>query len=390
MSSLYQSVKVPQLSCSTSTTSDALQQCYYVCIQRALKFTIVTFYVNLRRTKIKNNRKGTSINFSLKMSVVLEMKTNVSLFAAKTVTAEGYSLALPSSGLVETIDNFDRPGDAFAAGIYAGTGTFAEGPQNKPGKRIPKAGVYNDAGVGYARAEWSVFDAEAKGPNAGVGAGVSATGAKAMARAELASASAAAGPVKGTVGLAVDTGASISPTQIEAKSINLSLKMSDKAVKAEGESIAIPSARLEGMIDTFDRPGDAFAAGTYAGAGTIAEGLENKPGKRIPKAGVYAGAGVGYARAEWSVFDAEAKGPNAGVGAGVSAASLSAKAMAKAELASASAAAGPVKATLGLAVDTGASISPTQIEAKVVGTGVSFGRRMGISLFGSGFEFELW
>ncbi|TKS76549.1 hypothetical protein D9C73_010638 [Collichthys lucidus] len=166
--------------------------------------------------------------------------------------------------------------------------------------------------------------------------------------------------------------------------------MSAKAVKAEGKSIALPSSELEGMIVTIDRPGDAFAAGTYAGAGTFEEGFGDKPGKCIPKAGVYAVAGVGYARAEWSVFDAEAKGPNAGVGAGVSAASLSAKAMAKAELASASAAAGPVKATLGLAVDTGVTISPTQIEAKVLGTGVSFGRRMGISLFGSGFEFELW
>ncbi|KAE8292740.1 hypothetical protein D5F01_LYC07832 [Larimichthys crocea] len=248
------------------------------------------------------------------------------------------------------IATFDRPGDAFAAGIY-GTGKLKD-----------TLGEYAAAGVGYARAEWKVFDAEAKGPNASAGFGVSESdrSAKAMVKAELASASAAAGPVK------------------------------DKAVKAEGESIALPSARLEGMIDTFDRPGDAFAAGTYAGTGTIAEGLENKPGKRIPKAGAYAGAGVGYARAEWSVFDAEAKGPNAGVGAGVSAASLSAQAMAKAELASASAAAGPVKATLGLALDTGASISPTQIEAKVAGTGISFGRRMGISLFGSGIEFDLW
>ncbi|KAE8292741.1 hypothetical protein D5F01_LYC07833 [Larimichthys crocea] len=321
------------------------------------------------------------------------MKTNVSLFAAKAVKAEGQSIALPSARLEGMIDTFDRPGDAFAAGTYAGTGTIAEGLDNKPGKRIPKAGVYACAGLGYTRAEWSVFGAEAKGPNAGVGAGVSAASlsAQAMAKAELASASAAAGPVKATLGLAVDTGASISPTHIEAKVLGTGVSFGRrmaKAVKAEGESVALPSSGLVDTIDNIDRPGDAFAAGTYAGTGTFAEAFENKPGKRIPKAGAYAGAGVGYTRAEWSVFDAEAKGPNAGAGAGVTA--IGAQAMAKAELASASASAGPVKATLGLALDTGASISPTQIEAKVAGTGVSFGRRTGISLLGSGIEFNLW
>ncbi|KAF3697361.1 hypothetical protein EXN66_Car013041 [Channa argus] len=63
------------------------------------------------------------------------------------------------------------------------------------------------------------------------------------------------------------------------------------------------------MIDTFDRTGKAYTAGTYAGAGTFADGFEDKPGKRIPKAGLYASAGVGLARAEWRFFDAEAKGP---------------------------------------------------------------------------------
>ncbi|KAG8003010.1 hypothetical protein GBF38_015660 [Nibea albiflora] len=144
------------------------------------------------------------------------------------------------------------------------------------------------------------------------------------------------------------------------------------------------------MIDTIDRPGNAFAAGTYADAGTFAGGFEDKPGKRIPKAGVYAGAGVGLARAEYSVFEAEAKGPNASAGAGVSASSLTAKAMAKAELASASASAGPVKATVGLALDTGISVSPTHVEAKVLGTGFSIGQKISVSLFGSGFEFNLW
>ncbi|CAK6984816.1 hypothetical protein D9C73_010649 [Scomber scombrus] len=143
------------------------------------------------------------------------------------------------------------------------------------------------------------------------------------------------------------------------------------------------------MIDTFDRPGNAFTAGTYAGAGMFAEGLKNKHGKRIPKAGLYAGAGVGHARVEWSICDAEAKGPNAGA---IVSASLAtgAKAMAKAEIASASASAGPVKATVGLSADTGVGIGLTGVEAKLFGTGFSFGRKMSISLFGTGFEFNFW
>merc|ERR1711917_7772 len=144
------------------------------------------------------------------------------------------------------------------------------------------------------------------------------------------------------------------------------------------------------MIDTIDRPGDAFVVGAYADAGSYAHGLEDKPGRRLPKAGLGAGAGVGHARAEWSVFDAEAKGPNASAGLEASTAYLGAKAFAKAEVASASATAGPVKATVGLAADTGVGISPTGVEAKVLGTGFSFGRKMGISVFGTGVEFNLW
>lgn len=153
-------------------------------------------------------------------------------------------------------------------------------------------------------------------------------------------------------------------------------------------SVGLPGA-VE-MIDTFDRPGNAFATGTYAGAGTFAAGFEDKPGKRLPKAGAYAAAGVGYARAEWSVFDAEAKGPNASAGVGASAASLSARAFANAEVASASASAGPVKAKVGLAVDTGVGISPTGIEAKLLGTGVSIGRKTSFSVLGNEIEFNLW
>ncbi|MED6293976.1 hypothetical protein CHARACLAT_016107 [Characodon lateralis] len=157
-----------------------------------------------------------------------------------------------------------------------------------------------------------------------------------------------------------------------------------------GAELSLGSSGVVEMIDTFDRPGEASAASTFANAGTFANGLEDKPGKRIPKAGAYAEAGVGKAQAEWSVFDAEARGPNVSTAAVVSAGTLNARAFAKAELASASASAGPVKAKVGLAVDTGVEIGLTGVEAKVLGTGFSFGRKMGVSLFGTGFEINLW
>ncbi|KAI4824423.1 hypothetical protein KUCAC02_012935 [Chaenocephalus aceratus] len=144
------------------------------------------------------------------------------------------------------------------------------------------------------------------------------------------------------------------------------------------------------MIDTFDRPGEAFAEGPYADTDTYAVGLEDKPGKRIPKAGATASAGVGRARAEWSVFEAEAKGPNASAGAVASAGTLSAEAFARAGLGSASASAGPLTAKVGLSVDTGVSVGAGSVEAKVLGCGFSVGRKIGFSLFGSGIEFELW
>uniref|UniRef100_A0A3B5PU54 Uncharacterized protein n=1 Tax=Xiphophorus maculatus TaxID=8083 RepID=A0A3B5PU54_XIPMA len=147
-------------------------------------------------------------------------------------------------------------------------------------------------------------------------------------------------------------------------------------------------ADLLKMIDTFDRPGDASAKATYTRTRKYANGPENKLGKLLPAAGVYAEAGVGKARAEFSVFEAEAKGPNASAGADANL--LGASAFARAELAGASASAGPLKAKVGLAVDTGVSVSLTSLEAKVLGTGFSFGSKMGVSFLGTGFEIKLW
>ncbi|GAA6092349.1 uncharacterized protein LOC124388511 isoform X1 [Tachysurus ichikawai] len=125
------------------------------------------------------------------------------------------------------------------------------------------------------------------------------------------------------------------------------------------------------MIDNLDREGDVYADGLYADTDTYASGFENKPGKRIPKAGAKAEAGVLRAGAAWSIFAVEANGPNASAKA--TAVGLDAGAMAAAELGSVSAVAGPVQAKLGLGIDTGVSVGLTGIEAKFLGTGVTLG-----------------
>lgn len=135
------------------------------------------------------------------------------------------------------------------------------------------------------------------------------------------------------------------------------------------------------MIDNYDRPGNAYAEGPYAGTDTYTCAFEGKPGKRVPKAGAIAEAGVGRAGAEWGVFSAEAKGPNASAEAEANI--LEAGAMAKAEIGSVSAAAGPLKVKLGLGVDTGVKISPIKAEIKVLGTGLTLGQEMGISVLGN-------
>ncbi|XP_050978687.1 uncharacterized protein LOC127173091 isoform X2 [Labeo rohita] len=152
-------------------------------------------------------------------------------------------------------------------------------------------------------------------------------------------------------------------------------------------SVQLASAHVDivdtiNIIETFDRPKKKYAKkNVYTQAGKYAHGHEDKPGKRIPKAGVYAEAGVGRARAEASIFEAEAKGPNASAGAEVSLVGLGA--MARAEIASASAKAGPVGVKVGLGVDTGASIGLGGVEAKFLGTGISLGPKTSVSVLGS-------
>ncbi len=153
-------------------------------------------------------------------------------------------------------------------------------------------------------------------------------------------------------------------------------------------SAGISGSGLIGMIDTIDRPADAKAELRYAKAGKYKEGFGNKPGTRIPKAGVYAEAGVGRASAEYSVFRVEAKGPNASAGAEATVARLGVGAMAQAEIASASASAGPLDVKLGLGVDTGAYIGLGGVEAKILGCGFSFGVKTSISFLGSELSFK--
>uniref|UniRef100_A0A3Q1EML9 Uncharacterized protein n=1 Tax=Acanthochromis polyacanthus TaxID=80966 RepID=A0A3Q1EML9_9TELE len=125
----------------------------------------------------------------------------------------------------------------------------------------------------------------------------------------------------------------------------------------------------------FHRPGKAFAKGGYANAKSTDDERS-------------AAAGVGHARAEWSIFDAEAKGPNAGIKLAESKNEIAA--MGRAELASASATSGALTAKVGLAVDTGVGVNEDGVEAKVLGTGISLGRKVGISLLGNEISFKLW
>ncbi|XP_030277572.1 fibroin heavy chain-like [Sparus aurata] len=158
---------------------------------------------------------------------------------------------------------------------------------------------------------------------------------------------------------------------------------SKEAAQRVGRDICVSDPEYIKFVKNIDRPGNAIAAGTYAGTGAFDELTKDA------KAGAYAAAGVGYSHAEWSVFEAEAKGPNASAGAGLSLGS-GAQAMARAEVASASASAGPLEAKVGLGVDTGVSVGPRGLEAKVLGTGVTIGPTTSISLLGNELSFKLW
>ncbi len=135
------------------------------------------------------------------------------------------------------------------------------------------------------------------------------------------------------------------------------------------------------MIDTYDRQASPNTEGGYAKQSFYASGFENKPGKRIPKVGYKAEAGIGRARTKAGVFEAEAKGPNASAAAEISPVGVGA--IARAEIASASAKAGPLGVKVGVGFDTGASIGVDGVEVKFLGTGISIGPKISISVLGS-------
>uniref|UniRef100_A0A3B1K2Y9 Uncharacterized LOC111189332 n=1 Tax=Astyanax mexicanus TaxID=7994 RepID=A0A3B1K2Y9_ASTMX len=211
-------------------------------------------------------------------------------------------------------------------------------------------------------------------------------------------------------------------------SMSAKKKKWEKERRSKREIAGIVGKNVLYIIDYYDRPGKASAEGPYAEAGAYACAFEGKPGKRVPKAGVFAEAGVGRARAEWRVCEAEAKGPNASAGvhadilgveaeaaaslgqaraqfsileaevkgpnasAGAQAGIEGVGAMARAEIASASASAGPVEVKAGVGFDTGVSINPLKFsaECKVLGCGLSLGGKTSVSLLGSELSINLW
>uniref|UniRef100_A0A3B5APE5 Uncharacterized protein n=1 Tax=Stegastes partitus TaxID=144197 RepID=A0A3B5APE5_9TELE len=142
-----------------------------------------------------------------------------------------------------------------------------------------------------------------------------------------------------------------------------------------GGKVTFNTAGIKEMRDNVDRPGNVSAKVAYGDA-------------NISRTNGSFAAGVGHVRAEWSILDAEANGPNTSADVEVSKERFSAQA--KAELYSASVSAGPVTFKTGVSVDFGVGVGEDGVEAQVMGTGFSFGRKMGISLFGNGFEFGLW
>lgn len=134
-------------------------------------------------------------------------------------------------------------------------------------------------------------------------------------------------------------------------------------------------------IDTFDRKVNVFTKSTYRDLDACAHFGEDDLGKKIPKLKASAEIGIGLARAEISVFEAEARGPNAS--ATVEASQAGVQAMVGASAGSITAGVGPVSAKLGLGLDTGVAAGPDGLEVKVLGTGFSVGRKTGVSILGS-------
>jgi hypothetical protein len=124
------------------------------------------------------------------------------------------------------------------------------------------------------------------------------------------------------------------------------------------------------LIDNHDREGNAFANTNESHAGCY---------ETRTKVGVCADAYVAKARAEYSIFSAEASALEASAGASYGwVDGLNAGASAKIVWAEADA--GFVSAGIGLQLDCGAAISCTGFSVTLFGFGVSFGSKMSFKL----------
>ncbi|KAI1890252.1 hypothetical protein AGOR_G00151800 [Albula goreensis] len=126
--------------------------------------------------------------------------------------------------------------------------------------------------------------------------------------------------------------------------------------------------------------------GLYAKSGPYT--CKDRNGKQIAGVGAKAEAGVGRVSLVEDDAMVEARGPNAGASTEISEAGVSV--MTRAELAAVEAAAGPVNAKIGLGIDTGAAVKDGSVEAKVLGCGVSLGRKTSVSVFGTEIGLSFW
>ncbi|KAJ8412253.1 hypothetical protein AAFF_G00145200 [Aldrovandia affinis] len=132
-------------------------------------------------------------------------------------------------------------------------------------------------------------------------------------------------------------------------------------------------------VNHYDEEPDFSAEHPYFGIGTYGT---SKPD------GFTAQIGLGNTKQLVGDVEVERKLANAKIGHEFSLKKVSA--MADAELMSVSGKVGPVDAKVGLSVKTGAAIGTDGLEAKVLGTGFTLGKRISVSFLGSEIGFSLF
>ncbi|KAJ8412250.1 hypothetical protein AAFF_G00145170 [Aldrovandia affinis] len=130
-------------------------------------------------------------------------------------------------------------------------------------------------------------------------------------------------------------------------------------------------------VNHYDKEPDFTAEHPYGGFGTYGK-------TKID--GITAEAGLCTIKQSLGDVEVEGKLANAKLSGEFSLNKVSA--MADAELMSVSGKVGPVDAKVGLSVKTGASIGADGLEAKFLGTGFTFGKRISMSFLGSEIGFS--